>query len=130
MEIDTAIMELRDEIIQPHICVVPVRMTEAWLLFNEQAIRHASGNRHGEETLNLPSLRDLETLPNPKTLLFEFIRKASGLTGRRLERFPVRFHAYRVPEFISDFSPLRRLPAFASLEGDIRNLIERRNWRR
>ena len=26
----------------PHVCIVPVRMTEAWLLFDEPAIRYAS----------------------------------------------------------------------------------------
>ena len=32
----------------PHICVVPVRMTEAWLLFDEKAIRKAAGNPNGQ----------------------------------------------------------------------------------
>ena len=31
----------------PSVCVVPVRMTEAWLLFSEDAIRYAAGNLSG-----------------------------------------------------------------------------------
>jgi hypothetical protein len=49
-----------------HIPVVPVRMTEAWLLADELAIRSAAGNPNGTESLNLPNVRTLEDLPDPK----------------------------------------------------------------
>lgn len=38
------------------ICVVPVRMQEAWLLFDEMAIRTAAGNPRGRQQLPLPLL--------------------------------------------------------------------------
>jgi hypothetical protein len=38
-EITQAVSELAHQIEKPAICVVPVRMQEAWLLFDEQAIR-------------------------------------------------------------------------------------------
>ena len=38
--------------------VVPVRMTEAWLLLDEMAIRRAAGNPNGRMKLDLPALRD------------------------------------------------------------------------
>src|SRR5947209_4717743 len=40
----------------PTICVIPVRMQEAWLLFDVAAIRRAAGNPHGQENLILPQL--------------------------------------------------------------------------
>jgi hypothetical protein len=40
-----------------HIPVVPVRMTEAWLLADEFAIRSAPGNPNGTQSLDLPDLR-------------------------------------------------------------------------
>lgn len=40
--------------------VIPVRMTEAWLLISEKAIREASGNPYGRVNLRLPSSRDIE----------------------------------------------------------------------
>ena len=38
-EIQKAVEGLGAKMIVPHICVVPIRMTEAWLLFEEAAIR-------------------------------------------------------------------------------------------
>lgn len=108
----------------PHICVVPVRMTEAWLLSDEKAIRHAAGNRPGRMSLELPALAKLEALPDPKQTLYEALKVASGLQGRRLKQFPVHFYATRVTELIYDFSPLRRLSAFAALETDVKNLVQ------
>ena len=115
--------------VPPAVCVVPVRMQEAWLLFDEAAIRHASGNRSGRQPLPLSPIKRLEKVPDPKTKLYEYLKQASGLSGRRLKRFPVRQRARRVAEFIEDFSPLRVLSAFAALEEDIQQIIERRRWR-
>ena len=42
------------------ICVVPVKMQEAWMLFDESAIRAAAANPNGTSSLSLPSLGDLE----------------------------------------------------------------------
>ena len=51
------------------VCIVPVHMQEAWLLFDSAAIRRASGNPRGSVTLSLPRLGDLESLSDPKSLL-------------------------------------------------------------
>jgi len=98
----------------PYICVIPVRMTEAWLFFEEQAIRTAAGNSHGRELLDLPPPRKIESLPDPKSLLYDLLRSASGLRGRRLNNMPVSVYAARVSELIEDFSPLRQLSAFSA----------------
>ncbi len=109
----------------PHVCVVPVRMQEAWLLFDEAAIRHAAGNRSGRQPVNLPPLRQIERLPDPKSILHAALRQASGLHGRRLKRFPVRQRARRVAELVDDFSPLRALSAFNALESDLAAVLRR-----
>lgn len=103
----------------PYVCVVPVRMTEAWLLFDESAIRYASGNTSGRISLELPGLNHLESSPNPKELLHELLRRASGLTGRRLKKFRPDQRIHRIAEVIDDFSSLRSLPAFSALEDDV-----------
>jgi hypothetical protein len=112
----------------PVVCVIPVRMFEAWLLFDEAAIRHAAGNRSSERSLNLPPLKQLEKLPDPKTELYERLKLASHLTGHRLQRFPVSQRASRVADLIENFSPLRTLAAFKSLEKDIQNFIQNQGW--
>jgi hypothetical protein len=109
-------------VVPPHIGVVPVRMQEAWLLFDEQAIRNAAENPNGKIELDLPHLATVEAIADPKATLYEALRTASQLTGRRLQKFEVRRSASRVSDFIDDFSPLRVLPAFQRLETDIQNL--------
>jgi hypothetical protein len=127
-EITTALAKAQFQSIPPTIGVVPVRMQEAWLLFDERAIRHAAGNRSGRHLLDLPPIRDLERLPDPKSVLHECLKQASGLKGRRLKSFPVHRHARRVAELVDDFSPLRALQSFAALEDDIVQIVERRRW--
>lgn len=104
--------------------VIPVRMSESWLLCDETAIRKAAGNPDGEQQLNLPKLRDIEGLPDPKNTLHTVLRCASGLTGRRLKAFSPR--ARLVANYMTDFSLLRRLPAFQRLEADLRSVLEAR----
>lgn len=99
--------------------LVPVRMQEAWLLFNEPAIRHAAKNPHGRQRLDIPRLQQLEALPDPKGRLIALLQEASGLTGRRLRAFQAERAAHRLSELIEDFSPLRALPAFRQFEDEV-----------
>jgi hypothetical protein len=122
-EISRAIAEVRrksPDISIPHICVVPIRMTEAWLLFDEQAIRKAAGNPRGKILLELPSIIRLETIPDPKGLLFSRLYSASELKGRKRERFDLKKCRYLVAEYIEDYSPLFALSAFNRLHEDIK----------
>ena len=107
------------------VCVIPVRMQEAWLLFDDLAIKTAAGNRSFRENLHLPPPKDLESLADPKSVLYDCLRRASGLRGRRLRSFPVNQRARRVADLIEDFSPLRALPAFDALEADVRKIVTR-----
>jgi hypothetical protein len=114
--------------VPPNICVVPVRMQETWLLFDEPAINHAAGNSSNRQSLDLPPINRLEDLPNPKAQLHDRLRLASNLRGRRLRNFPVSQRARRVTQFVKDFSPLRRLSAFAALESELQQIIEQQGW--
>lgn len=107
----------------PSVCVIPVRMQEAWLLVDEQAIRKAAGNPNGQDDLSLPKISDLETQPNPKDLLHEALRTASGLRGVRRKRFPVRARVHRVSEHLQNLTVLRELPAFLRLEEELKARI-------
>lgn len=127
-EIKRAMKEMARGESCPAVCVVPVRMQEAWLLFDEVALRRAAGNQHGRWSLHFPPTSRLEETSDPKSLLYELLREASGLAGRRRRRFPARLHARRVAEFITDFAPLRALPAFRALESDLRQIIDQKRW--
>lgn len=111
---------------RPHVPVVPVRMTEAWLLIDEAAIRSAAGNPNGTMQLNLPDILRIETLPDPKRVLHDALTEASGLNARRRARLPIHRRVHRIPDYISDYTRLNSLPAFQSLQRDIRALLDRR----
>lgn len=130
-EIHQALDQVRNELnaIPPVVCVVPVRMQEAWLLFDEMAIRTAVRNPHGRNRLVLPPLKDLERMRDPKTRLYDLLREATNLPTNRLKRFRPSEIAFRVGEFVQDFSPLRQLHAFRILERDVQQIIEERGWK-
>ena len=126
LEITDALRKASDQGYQiPAVCVVPVKMTEAWLLFDEPSIRQAAGNPNGTNVLNLPHLNRVEMIPDPKKLLSEILRNASGLSGRRLKSFNAVGARIRIADLIDDFSPLRKLTAFNRLEEDICNQFGR-----
>lgn len=128
-EVERAIESVtRRSVTPPAVCVIPVRMQEAWLLVDEHAIRLAAGNPNGRQPLSLPPINRLEDLPDPKRNLHELMREASGLSGRRRNRMPVRSLTRRVAGFIADFAPLRRLPAFNALESDLKETIGDNGW--
>lgn len=101
------------------VAVVPVRMTEAWLLISERAIRQAAGNPNGQVALEVPPPRRLEGLADPKSTLRELLVRASEFKGRRRQQFQSVAAARRVAEYIEDFSVLRALSAFQELERDL-----------
>ena len=106
--------------VQPHVAVVPVRMTEAWLLLDATAIRAAAGRPSGTEDLAIPPLPRVEAVADPKRLLRDALIAAHAATGRRAARFDPGAALYRVADLVEDWSPLRRLSAFERLERDTR----------
>ncbi len=109
----------------PHVPVIPVRMTEAWLLFDEAAIRSAAGRPGRRCTLRLPPLSKIERLADPKRELKRVLETAHGATGRRARQFRSSARIHRLADLVEDWSPLRQLPAFQRLEADTRLALER-----
>lgn len=103
--------------------VVPVRMTEAWLLSDEQAIRRAANNPNGTEELDLPPAREWDRLPDPKLCLFTALEKASGLSSRRRRSFSQGRARHRVAELTRDFTALEVVPAFVRLRADVLEIV-------
>ena len=126
-EIKTAIDQITD-FNSLNIPVIPVRMTEAWLLLNENAIRRAAGNPSGNERLTLPGIKECERIADPKALLFDLLRRASGLKGRKLKNFSESISRRRVSNLIDDFAPLRSLTAFQNLEELIEQVSAENGW--
>ena len=107
------------------ICVIPVRMTEAWLLTSEAAIRAAVGNPNGSIELNLPPVARIESV-DAKEVLFRALETAKDLGARRRARFRPEAYRHRVAELFQDTESLRALPSFQHLETQVSAFFSRR----
>ncbi len=98
------------------VSVIPVRMTEAWLLFDELAVRRAAGNPIGVKPIFLSTAKKWEQEIDPKLLLLTALREASELSGRRLAKFNAHEAKNRVADLIRDFSALSKLESFCAFQ--------------
>ena len=121
-EIQEALENLQENI--PWVGVVPIRMQEAWLLIDANALRKAADGI-GSRLPVLPPIKRLEKLADPKKKLHDLMRRASGSSGRKLKKFnrDLDQRMQRLAETIDDFSPLRKLSAFQRLEKDIQQVL-------
>ena len=67
----------------PWVGIVPVRMTESWLLLDEAAIRRIAGKPQGRTPLDLPPFSQVERISDPKATLERALLSASANRGRR-----------------------------------------------
>ncbi len=110
------------------IAVVPVQETESWLLFNEAAIRQAAGHPKGRVPLNLPRMKAIEKMRDPKEHLYNLLEKASIHHGKPQHAFRSDQAAQDVADNITDFAPLRALKAFQTLEQAVKAAIQAQHW--
>lgn len=105
----------------PCIPVVPICMTEAWLLTDEGAIREIVGRPHGKTDLGLPPLRRIEKAADPKKILRTALARASEKTGRRLEAEKKQFNVRRrvLLQRLDIDGNVQRLSAWRTLESEI-----------
>ena len=75
-----------------------------------------------------PETASLEQLTDPKEILYELLKEASGLSGRRLKKLQINKCANRVSGYVHSFQPLRILPAFRALEADVGEIVENQRW--
>lgn len=117
-EIDGAVATILDA--PRSVAVIPVRMTEAWLLLDEAAIRKTVGNPNGREPLGLPTSREAERRSDPKRILAEALLAASEATGRRRRRIQRDFARFRRQLLINlpIGGPLEQLPSWRRFRDD------------
>ena len=107
--------------------VIPVRMTEAWLLFDSKAIASASGNPNLPDLPALPPLNTVETLRDPKSLLEKLIKDSCGLRSRGLKKLNTRHCIQLIPDFVEDFSPLLTIPSYQRFKQKILEVFDSPN---
>lgn len=97
--------------------VIPVRMTEAWLLISGEAIAEAA-DRPGVQ-VPVPRVGDLASLADPKSELEALLLAVAGNpTGRRGKKFRASMVSRRVnvAALIADFAPLEAVPGFQEFQ--------------
>ena len=124
-EVADAVARVREGL--PTVAVVPVRMTEAWLLLDEQSIREVAGRPNSTVDLGLPPIARVEAQPDPKSVLEHALDVASGLAGRRRDRFRQRFGQHRrtLLQRLDIDGPVRELKAWQALESALDDLALR-----
>lgn len=111
--IDVRLQEFRPLLRQDVVPVVPVRMSEAWLLFDGSAIAKAAGSP--SSSVPVPALAQIETISDAKQRLDDLLFRAAGApAGRRGRTFrrSITDRRVSVAEYITDYSPLESVPAF------------------
>lgn len=116
--------KLDDKIRKKVVCIIPIKMMESWLLTDEQAIKVAANNPNGHVQLNLPNIRRIEGLPNPKDMLHGLITTATENNKRRLKSFNVDRAVHLVAEYTSSFEKLRQLSAFNRFERELKKAVD------
>jgi hypothetical protein len=109
--------------------LIPMRMTEAWLLLDETAIRQVAGNPRGRTDLCLPKVHEVESVADPKHILQQCILKASETTGRRREVVYKRFgqHRRQLLERLDPTGSVTRLSSWNSMIANVRHVADQ--WR-
>jgi hypothetical protein len=109
----------------PAVAVVPIRMTEAWLLLDESAIRLVAGSPSGVGALGLPPTSKVERIADPKEVLRHALISASGVQGRRLKIFKNQFAVHRalLLERLDPHGDVRKLSAWQKLAESIASAV-------
>ena len=104
----------------PWVGIVPVRMTEAWLLLDAGAIRQAAGNPHSRNNLALPRPQDVEKVRDPKADLERALLAAGENRGRRLRKSRKEFPRLRrrLLENLPPGGPLEQVKSWARFRDD------------
>jgi hypothetical protein len=106
--------------------VVPIRMTEAWLLIDEPEIRRVAGRPAGTNDLGLPSVAAIESLADPKALLAKVLLDAGQPSGRRRRaQFERDFGSHRalLLERLDVAGRINELKAWRRLKEDVANVL-------
>ena len=106
--------------------VIPIRMTEAWLLLDEEAIRFVAGNPRGREPLGLPKRHEVERVSDPKERLRNCLLDAASVTGRRRTQLARRFPENRrqLLERLDPDGPVTSLPSWIELSRSVETIVD------
>lgn len=109
----------------PIVCVIPVKMTESWLITSDKAIKEAVGNSHSKAKLDLPAQNKIESCDS-KAVLLSALTKASEYGAQRRRKFKPELFRHRVAELTTDLTALRKISSFKKMENALKNILQQR----
>jgi hypothetical protein len=109
------------------VSIVPIQETEAWLLTDAEALRTVTGNPRGANSLELPKLKHIERLANPKEKLRDALIKAAkpGRQQQLIRSNDKTFGKLRrtLLEQLDIDGPVNQLSAWTKLVRDINEAV-------
>jgi hypothetical protein len=114
-----------DEVCHHLVPVIPVRMIEAWMLADGNALRNVLGTNLDHQMLDLPRRAALvETIADPKYRLNDIIRKINAVAGSR-RRQPINLNAKLEPLARQiDLNKLFEVPSYRTFVNDLAQTLE------
>lgn len=121
-----AIQESEAEVNQDIVPVIPVRMTEAWMLVDFDAFRETIGtSKTGEELGFPPHPRQVESIQAPKDVFETAVRHARP---NRRRQTPAPEDVYTSLAARVDLGRLERVPAYAEFKNNVETLLVRLSY--
>jgi hypothetical protein len=97
--------------------LIPVHMTEAWMLADPDALLKATGTPLSASQLNLPNAAGAERKAQPKAFLEEFLRHSQAHLSRKRDRIDIGDLYALLSDTISS-TRLNALPSYQQFKAD------------
>lgn len=121
------VLDIEDGVNRVIVPVIPVRMTEAWMLVDFEAFCKVVGTRETANTLGFPGYpRQVESIQLPKTVFEMAIEKA--IRGRKHRKRIKPDEVYRPLAQRLDLGLLAQVPAYQEFEGRLRETLKRLHY--
>jgi hypothetical protein len=115
-----------------HICknlvaIVPIQMTEAWMLIDKELLKGEIATTKRSQELGLPRPNQIENITDPKALIEEAMRRAySDLPKRR--RRPIISELYTPISQKVPLSELLKMPSYEKFQKAARDGLRKLNY--
>lgn len=110
------------------VALIPVQMTEAWLLADLELLKNKIGTSMSNNELGLPTrIQEIERISDPKMVIIEAIRKAQANISRRRRKLSISRIYSPISQEIS-IEVLRNLSSYKSFMKNVRTALKALNY--
>jgi hypothetical protein len=109
--------------------LVPIQMTEAWMLVNKELLKNKIGTILSDQELGLPArIKQIEGISDPKGLINNAIRIAKNSSTKRRRRNFTISSLYSPISQELEISELEKLSSYKSFKDSVRAAFEKLNY--